>query len=76
MTLRAGIEAGEVLMASHVEQLADMLVRHGRLAELRELITGRGGMHAACSLFASHAGQGAIDEAVQVLRPFLGQVRK
>lgn len=71
MILLAGIEAGKALNTGHVEQLAGMMVRHGRLAELRELVTGRGGVHAAYSLFASHAGQGAIDEAIRVLRPFI-----
>jgi len=69
--LRAYIGAGEVLRVDLVKELAGLMARHGRLAELRELIAGRGGVHAAYSLFALHAGRAEVDEAVRVLSPFI-----
>ncbi|WP_327002994.1 tetratricopeptide repeat protein [Dactylosporangium sp. NBC_01737] len=53
-----------------VQQLTDVLGRHGRDAQLHDLTAGAGGWQAAERLAALRERQGRIDEAVAVLRPF------
>ena len=69
--LRTHIDAGLAVNVNHVEQLADLMIRHDRLGELRDLMAGRGGCHAAHRLASFLAGQGEVDLAVQELSPFI-----
>ncbi|MFD7403635.1 tetratricopeptide repeat protein [Streptomyces sp. NPDC059866] len=52
------------------EQLADLLARRGREAELREFVAGDGTDHAAYRLAEWLSERGLVDEAADVLRPF------
>jgi tetratricopeptide (TPR) repeat protein len=53
-----------------VEQLADMLARHGRERQLRELVAGGGGEHAVFRLAVWLESLDRVDEAVEAMRPF------
>lgn len=53
-----------------VEQLADILARHGRERQLRELVAGDGGEHAVVRLAAWLESVDRVDEAVEAMRPF------
>lgn len=71
LLLRAHIDGGRAVNVNHVEQAADMLIRHGRLAGVRELAAGRGGEFAAQRLAVSLAARGETSEAVAELRPVI-----
>ncbi|MGI5375113.1 tetratricopeptide repeat protein [Streptomyces sp. CA-251387] len=62
---------GNVVHVNLVKQVADVLARHGRETELRELVAGRGDDHAAYRLAALLEKRGLVDEAVDALRPFV-----
>lgn len=53
-----------------VEQLADMLARHGRERQLRDLVAGAGGEHAVFRLAVWLESLDRVDEAVEAMRPF------
>ncbi|WP_344502309.1 tetratricopeptide repeat protein [Dactylosporangium maewongense] len=53
-----------------VEQLADILARHGRERQLRELVAGGGGEHAVFRLAVWLESLDRVDEAVEAMRPF------
>lgn len=69
--LRAQIDGGRAVSVNHVEQAADILIRHGRLAGVRDLAAGRGGEYAAMRLAVSLAARGETDEALAELSPFI-----
>lgn len=71
LVLRARIDAAWALPGNYVDQLADIMVRHGRLAEVRDLAAGSGGEFAAHRLAAFLASRGEIDLAVHELTPFI-----
>lgn len=52
-----------------IEQYADILARHDRLADLREFAAGAGGRDAADRLAAVLEERGHVDAAADVLRP-------
>ncbi|NUP53198.1 MAG: tetratricopeptide repeat protein, partial [Catenulispora sp.] len=60
-----------MVQVNHVEQLADLLVRHGRLDQLQEVIARPGGEHAAERLAEFLAERGQIEDALDTLRPFI-----
>ncbi|MFC5746938.1 tetratricopeptide repeat protein [Actinomadura rugatobispora] len=68
-------EAIALLHTRHVgvvnnrDQLADLLVRHGRHDELREYVAGEGGEAAAYCLAELLEERGDVEGAVEVLRP-------
>ncbi|MFG2045605.1 tetratricopeptide repeat protein [Dactylosporangium sp. NPDC048998] len=53
-----------------VEQLADILARHGRERQLRGLVAGGGGEHAVFRLAVWLESLDRVDEAVEAMRPF------
>ncbi|WP_222106206.1 tetratricopeptide repeat protein [Catellatospora sichuanensis] len=59
----------DVIYVNHVEQLADLLARHGRSARLRELAAAPGGENAAYRLAEVLEQQGRLDDATAQLRP-------
>jgi predicted negative regulator of RcsB-dependent stress response len=61
---------GHGVFVNAVEQLADLLARHGREQQLRELVAGDGGEHAVFWLAAWLEGIDRVDEAVEAMRPF------
>jgi tetratricopeptide (TPR) repeat protein len=65
------VDGGWALSVNHVELLADMMIRYGRMTEVRALVAGRRGRYAAARLASFLAGQGNIDGAIEVLAPFL-----
>jgi tetratricopeptide (TPR) repeat protein len=69
--LRSHVDGGWVLNVNHVQLLADMMIRHGRMTEVRDLVAGRGGQYAARRLASFLAGQGDADAAIAVLSPFI-----
>ncbi|WP_198679430.1 tetratricopeptide repeat protein [Thermomonospora amylolytica] len=52
------------------DQLADLLVRHGRENELRDYVAGKGGENAAYHLVEFLEERGDVEGAIEVLRPF------
>ncbi|MFC4040631.1 tetratricopeptide repeat protein [Dactylosporangium siamense] len=69
-------EAVEVLRdrleaVNDVAPLADILARHDREAQLRDLVAGAGGMVAALRLATWLEERGRIDDAIEVTRPHL-----
>jgi tetratricopeptide (TPR) repeat protein len=68
--LQAHLHRGEALFDNHIEQLAEILVRHGREAQLRALLPEAGGEHAAFRLAAWLEEQARVDDAVEALQPF------
>ena len=71
LLLRAHIDGGGAVNVNHIEQAADMLIRHGRLAGVRDLAAGRGGEFAARRLAVSLAARGETGEALAELSPFI-----
>ncbi|MEV6968927.1 hypothetical protein AB0M47_27795 [Hamadaea sp. NPDC051192] len=65
--LRSSIATGAGLHVNTFQQLADILLRHERHNELREVIAGRGGRFAVPRLAKHMAERGAIDAAVETL---------
>ncbi|MFC3576677.1 tetratricopeptide repeat protein [Streptomyces yaanensis] len=65
--LRAHVHRDNVTYGNAVEQLADVLARHGRITDLRDLAAGYGGLDAARRL-AGLLEEECPDEAVEVLR--------
>jgi thioredoxin-like negative regulator of GroEL len=61
---------GHGVFVNAVEQLADMLARHGREPQLRELVANDGGEHAVFRLAAWLESLDRVDEAVEAMRPF------
>ncbi|MFD0579519.1 tetratricopeptide repeat protein [Dactylosporangium darangshiense] len=53
-----------------VEQLADILAKHGREQQLREWVAGSGGEHAVFRLAVWLESLDRVDEAVEAMRPF------
>ncbi len=53
-----------------VEQLADMLARHGQERQLRDVVAGDGGEHAVFRLAVWLESHDRVDEAVEAMRPF------
>ncbi|MFI1386429.1 tetratricopeptide repeat protein [Embleya sp. NPDC020886] len=56
--------------ANVIEQYADILARHDRLADLREFAAGAGGRDASYRLADLLEERGHVDAAADVLRPF------
>lgn len=69
--LLAHIDGGRGVAVNHIEQAADMLIRHGRLAAVRDLVAGGGGEFAAERLAVSLAASGETDQALAELSPFI-----
>ena len=69
--LRTHIESTGFSSVNDIEHLADLMARHGQLAQLREFAAGRGGEYAAYRLAGALAEEGDVGQAVEVLRPFL-----
>lgn len=69
--LQSHVDGDLILSVNYIQLLADMMIRHGRMAQVRDLVAGRGGQDAADRLASFLAGQGDIDAAVQVLSPFI-----
>lgn len=65
--LRTSIGANSSIHINTFEQVADILVRHDRLDELREVIAGRGGRHAVSRLADHLAERGDVDAALEAL---------
>jgi tetratricopeptide (TPR) repeat protein len=65
--LRGRIASNSSIYVNTFEQLADILLRHERLDEVREVIAGRGGRFAVPRLAQHLARRGAIDAAVEAL---------
>ncbi|GAA4250399.1 tetratricopeptide repeat protein [Dactylosporangium darangshiense] len=66
--LQAHLRSGEAPL-NYVEQLADLLARHNREAEQRDLAAGPGDEGAAFRLAGWLEEQARADEAIDVLRP-------
>ncbi|GAA1576571.1 hypothetical protein GCM10009678_69080 [Actinomadura kijaniata] len=71
--LYAHYQRGDVVHVNELEQLADVLARHGREVELRELVAGPGEEYAAEPLADMLEKRGQVDAAVQVYRPFVAE---
>lgn len=69
--LRVHANPPGTVQVNHVEQLADLLVRHDRLDQLQEVIARPGGEHAAEHLAKFLVERGRIEDAVDTLRPFI-----
>ena len=65
--LRESISTSSSIHVNTFQQLADILIRHDRLDELREVISGRGGKHAVPRLARHLAERGEIDAALAAL---------
>ncbi|MCW8381874.1 hypothetical protein [Streptomyces justiciae] len=69
--LRSFARRDNVMYVNVVDQLADLLARHGRDAELREFVAGDGGDHAAFRLADLLVERGRLDQALEALQPFV-----
>ncbi len=65
--LRESIAASSSIHVNTFQQLADILIRHDGLDELREVVAGRGGKHAVSRLARHLAERGDIDAALAEL---------
>ncbi len=63
-------DLGAVFLVDHHDELARLLVRHGRTERLRALIGGCGGAEAAAAAAGETARRGDVDGAVELLRPY------